>query len=173
MDNSFADIRLAFLDRDGVLNRKPKEGDYVVTWSNSNSCPMHPKQSRNSIERELRSWWLLISAGLRSGRCLKPTCNPFMNVWGANFRLMTPTLTAFSTVPTMEVRVNVENRSRVYYFRHLSIFRRYSPRMRYSLAIPSRILKPAGTWVPEPFSFGDRLRLRNRVPRKPKGKRMP
>ena len=43
MDHLFADVRLAFLDRDGVLNRKPKEGDYVTAWEQFEFLPGAPE----------------------------------------------------------------------------------------------------------------------------------
>jgi D-glycero-D-manno-heptose 1,7-bisphosphate phosphatase len=43
MNNAFTDVRLVFLDRDGVLNRKAPEGEYVVTWEQFEFLPDAPQ----------------------------------------------------------------------------------------------------------------------------------
>ena len=35
----FSDVRNVFLDRDGVLNRKPPEGQYVTSWEEFDLLP--------------------------------------------------------------------------------------------------------------------------------------
>lgn len=39
MTTAFPNIRCAFLDRDGVINRKPPEGAYVARWSDFHILP--------------------------------------------------------------------------------------------------------------------------------------
>lgn len=39
MSNSFAGIRNVFLDRDGVINRKPPEGKYIGRWEDFDVLP--------------------------------------------------------------------------------------------------------------------------------------
>lgn len=39
MATSFSSIRFVFLDRDGVINRKPPEGHYVARWSDFRILP--------------------------------------------------------------------------------------------------------------------------------------
>ena len=37
--NDFAGVKFVFLDRDGVINRKPPEGSYVMSWSELEILP--------------------------------------------------------------------------------------------------------------------------------------
>jgi D-glycero-D-manno-heptose 1,7-bisphosphate phosphatase len=43
MSNVFIDVKLFFLDRDEVVNRKPQEGDYVATWEQFEFLPNAPQ----------------------------------------------------------------------------------------------------------------------------------
>ena len=43
MTNQLTDVRLAFLDRDGVVNRKLGEDNYIVTWEQFEFMPNAPE----------------------------------------------------------------------------------------------------------------------------------
>ena len=43
MTNLLADVRLVFLDRDGVINRKLREDNYLVTWEQFEFMPDAPE----------------------------------------------------------------------------------------------------------------------------------
>ena len=43
MNTVFKDVQLIFLDRDGVVNRKPQEGAYVATWEHFTFLPNAPQ----------------------------------------------------------------------------------------------------------------------------------
>lgn len=43
MNTVFKDVQLIFLDRDGVVNRKPHEGVYVATWEQFTFLPNAPQ----------------------------------------------------------------------------------------------------------------------------------
>jgi D-glycero-D-manno-heptose 1,7-bisphosphate phosphatase len=43
VSNVFRDVQLIFLDRDGVVNRKPQEGDYVVSSEQFEFLPNAPQ----------------------------------------------------------------------------------------------------------------------------------
>ena len=43
MTNRLTDVRLVFLDRDGVVNRKLREDNYIVTWEQFEFMPNAPE----------------------------------------------------------------------------------------------------------------------------------
>ncbi len=73
MDKDFTDVRMVFLDRDGVLNRKAPEGDYVVAWEQFEFLPDAPQAIAKLNRAGLKVVVITNQRGVALGRMSEAT----------------------------------------------------------------------------------------------------